>query len=360
MIQLLTEWWEWSDGPARLQALLLLLIGSFLLGGAGLLVNVLVLMRRREREQRREAKLRELAEDAIAAWMSGDMDDEALSRHFHRFVVQSRLNRRVVTDILYSTSKLLRGESQEPLQLLFRSLGLDRYCLKTLRQGVWHRQAYAARVLSQMQIHESIPVIWSKLNTQEMMLRIELISALAAFGDFSGLQRVEHSGQRLSDWEQLLLLERFRALELTELPPFENWLRSSEADWVLFGVRLCRYFNRLDKIVELGDLLGNPDERVQGAILDAFEYLGSPEVVEPLLAYVESAVGECLLRTLRLLGRLSDEEVVPLLMAYAVHADDAVRHTALHALRENFMAEEELLRLTGATHADNALTPSVS
>ncbi len=74
----------------------------------------------------------------------------------------------------------------------------------------------------------------------------------------SWLEDINDTNASISDWEQILLLERFRRLNTGQLPPFETWLTSTRSDWVLFGIRLCRYFNRFDQVLELGNLLGAP------------------------------------------------------------------------------------------------------
>lgn len=349
------DWWNWTDGQDHLFAFLLLMSVLYALGTLLLLGYIWLLMLRRNRQADREAALRGRLEDDVAVWMAGDLSTWELGNRFIAVLSRDERARPVLADVLYATSKLLRGDSQPQLRDLFRRLLLDRFIKARLQSHKWHEQAYAVRVICQLRLNEFRSLIRPRMRTRRGVLRVEAITALVAMGDQSGLRHVAETGDYLSDWEQLLLLERFKTLETHELPPYEDWLQSSRPDWVLFGIRLCRHYNRFDQIAQMGPLLKADDGRVQVAVLGAFEALGDPDLVPELLNYLPYATGNCLVRTLKLLADLLPEtDARPLLLDYADHPDPLVRLTALESLRALGLPAAELHHFT-ERRADMAL-----
>lgn len=357
-MQSLIDWWNWTDGQDHLHAFLLVFSGLYVFMTTLLLGYIWVVMLRRNRRTEWMAGVRSEAEDDMAVWMAGDFSTWELGNRFQAVLQRDHRARPVLADVIYATSKLLRDESQPQLRDLFRRLLLDRFIKAKVQSRKWYEQAYAVRVICQLRINEFRSLIRPRMRTRRGVLRVEAITALVAMGDHSGLRKVEQTSDYLSDWEQLLLLERFKTLDADELPPYEDWLASSRPDWVLFGIRLCRHYNRFDKIAGMGPLLRNDDVRVQVAVLGAFEFLGDPDLVPVLLDYRPYATGNCLVRTLKLLASLMPPaEATPILLDYADHADPLVRLKALECLRELGLPAAELQLLT-ESRSDMALLPA--
>jgi hypothetical protein len=343
------DWWNWTDGQEHLRAFLVLLTAGYCLGTVALLVYVWFVMMNRKRRLAHLAELRSRFEDDVAVWLAGDLTTWELGDRFQRALREDDRARPVLVDVLFATSKLLRSEAQPPLRDLFRRLLLHRYCIRLLKSWNWARQAYGVSVIGQLQFKEALSLVRARLKTRKSVLRVEAITALVAMGNHTSLRRVEEAGKDLSDWEQLLLLERFKALDMDELPPFEDWLASSYPDWVLFGIRLCRHYNRLDKMMELGPLLYADDPRVQVAVLGAFEYLGDPDVAPFVQGYIPRATGQPLIRALKLYAELADLEAAPVLGEHLQHPDPLVRRTALDALRQLGLSGDERTLFAAAT-----------
>lgn len=354
-MQAFFDWWNWTDGQDHLHAFLLFFSVLYVVGTLLLLGYIWLVMLRRNRQAAWVADLRGRLEDSMAEWLAGDLSTWELSSRLQTELREDERTQPVLADVIYATSKLLREESQAQLRDLFRQLLLDRLILKKLQSLKWHEQAYACRVAGQLQLKEFTSMIRSRTRARRGVLRVEAITALVAMGDQSGLAKIVEHNHHLPDWEQLLLLERFKTLDSQDLPPYEDWLASSRPDWVLFGIRLCRHYNRFDKIAGMGPLLKADDSRVQVAVLGAFEALGDPDLVPVLLDYLPYATGNCLVRTLNLLADLMPAAgAKPILLDYAGHSDPLVRLTALEGLRGLGLPTSELHHLT-ESRADMAL-----
>lgn len=311
-----------------------------------LVTHTLWLMLIRSRRQRWEDALRGRVEDEISIWLAGDYSTEELTISLREELKKNHRSERVILDVIYATSKLFRGEGQSALRELLTSLDLYNTCYKLLKSGHWEQQAYATRIISQLQIAPALPLLKRKLTTKNKTLRLELIIAMVSLGDQVWLRDVEDTHPRLSEWEQILLLERFRQMDASHLPSFDGWLSSTHADWVLFGVRLCQHYNRFDKVFKMGMLLMHDDHRVQIAVLDAFSYLSSPENVPFLTNYIYQTEGDRLVCALKVLGSQGDPDVLDLLISYTQHLDPAVQLGALSALKEVGLSKDELWQLT--------------
>ena len=327
----------------------LLVIGLIVLFGLialASITHVLVLMLIRTHRERWVSALGTRTEDGISIWLAGDYSTEELTIRFRQAIAKDRRAEGVILKVLFATSKLFRPEGQSVLRELMVSLNLHRLCYKLLRSRHWQQQAYATQIISQLQMALALPLLKRKLRTKNTVLRLELIIAMVALGNHDWLQDVQNTNTRLSDWEQILLLERFRRLNTDQLPSFDIWLTATHADWILFGIRLCRHFNRFDRVQEMGALLRHEDKRIQMAVLDAFYYLGSPENIPFLTDYIQQATDDRLVFALKVLGNQGDPDVIDFLLPYTAHADASVQLSALGALKEMGLSKEELRPLT--------------
>lgn len=323
----------WLDELSPFQWLLLSLV--VISGSTAVLLvsHIFILMLIRNRRQKWTDSLQARIEDAIAVWLAGDYSTWELSICFQDVLKKEPKADSVILSVIYATSKLFRSEGQSALRELLTSLNLHHTCYKLLKSRHWYQQAYAIRIIGQLQLILALPKLKRKLKTRNTVLRLELITALAALGDYSWLQDVDRTNAQLSDWDQVLLLERFRRLDTDQLPPFDLWLTSAHVDWLLFGIRLCRYFNRFDKIPEMAALLKHEEKQVQLAVLEAFDYLGSPEIIPFLIDYIHQATGFQLRSALNVLGNQGDPNFVYVLVPYTSHEDPSIQRSALSALK---------------------------
>ena len=336
----------WSDSLSPFYLFLVSLVVISGLIALALVTHILGLMLIRNRRQRWENALQGRVEDEMSIWLAGDYSTGELTIDLREELKKDRRSGKIILDVIYATSKLFRGEGQSALRELLSSLNLHHSCYKLLKSSHWEQQAYATRIISQLQMTMALPLLKRRITTKNRTLRLELIIAMVSLGDQVWLRDVENTTSRLSDWEQILLLERFRQMDASQLPSFDGWLTSAQADWVLFGIRLCQYYNRFDKLVEMGMLLTHDDHRVQMAVLDAFNYLGSPENVPFLADYIHQAKGDRLVCALKVLGSQGDPDVIDLLIPYTQYPDSAVQLGALSALKEVGLSKEELRQLT--------------
>ncbi len=351
----LTDWTvelenTWLDSLSPFQLLLLTLVVISALTAVFLVVSVFVLMLIRNRRKQWTDTLKARIEDGIAIWLAGDNSIQELIITFQEEIKKDPRARKIILNVIFATSKLFRQEGQSALRQLLTGLNLHQLCYKLLKSRHWCQQAYAIQIIGQLQMEHALPLLKHKLKTKNSTLRLELITAMVALGDQSWLQEIDYTSAHLSEWEQIVLLERFRRLNIDQLPPFETWLTSIHTGWVLFGIRLCRHFNRFDQIPELGNLLQHPNKKVQTAVLDAFDYLGSPEIVPFLIRYLPQATGDRLCTTLRVLGNQGDPDLVRLLVPCIEHPDLSIQVSALSALKEMGLTKIELQQLSSNPH----------
>ncbi len=346
-----TEWIvnfenTWLDSLSPFQLLLLTLVVISTLTAVFLVAYVVVLMLIRNRKKQWADTLQARIEDGIAIWLAGDYSIQELIFAFQEEIQKDPRARKIILNVIFATSKLFRQEGQSALRQLLTGLNLHQLCYKLLKNRHWYQQVYATQIIGQLQMEQALPLLKHKLKTKNSTLRLELITAMVALGDQSWLQEIDYTSTHLSDWEQIVLLERFRRLNTDQLPPFEIWLTSAYTDWVLFGVRLCRHFNRLDQVLKLGNLLQHPAKKVQMAVLDAFDYLSSPEAIPFMIRYMHRATGDQLRTTLRVLGNQGDPDLITLLVPYTTHIDPTVQLSALSALKEMGLTKIELSELS--------------
>lgn len=356
---------EWIDALSPFQLFFLTMVSIFGLTALVLGTYSLVLMQRSTRRLHWINAFRSRVEDDIVIWLSGGyLTSELISKLQEEQKKDPRASEAIL-DVILATSKIFRNEGQSALIQLLVGLNLHFVCFRLLKSGHWYQQAYVTRIISQLQLENwrfiTLPLLKDKLTTQNLTLRIELIIAMVSLGDQSWLRGSDLTNSRLSDWEQLLLLERFRRLDTVQLPPFDSWLTAEHPDWILFGVRLCRHYNRFDKVQEMGTLLQHADERIQLAVLDAFDYLGTFETIPFLIAYIHQATGNRLTCALKTLGNQGDPDSIIILLPYTVDNDPVVQFSALSALKAVGLSKAELLRMSlDPRYIDHLFDPKLS
>lgn len=82
------------------------------------------------------------------------------------------------------------------------------------------------------------------------------------------------------------------------------------------------------------------------AVLDAFDYFGSPEAIPYLIRYMYQVAGHQLGTVLRVLGNQGAPDLIPLVASYTNHPDRTVQFSALRALKVMGLPKIDLRELS--------------
>ncbi len=260
-----------------------------------------------------------------------------------RELLRVGLNRIVLSEILLDLSRDVSGDTKKRLFKLYQDLDLDKDAYYKLKSWRWEVVSKGILELTQMQVTESYSFIIKFINDKRSTIRKQAEIATVSLKHEGIDYFLDTTKYRISEWQQLKLLNVIRNLEDYRPPRFKAWLTSKNKDVVLFAIRLIKFYNQNDAsssliellkhrnhqikqeaiqcikefhIVEALDTLklvfqkGNTDVKI--SILDAIAILGSAEEME-FLKYVETKYSDFAIKgkAISVMNRLVPESIMP-------------------------------------------------
>ncbi len=260
-----------------------------------------------------------------------------------RELLRVDLNRIVLSEILLDLSRDVSGDTKKRLFKLYQDLDLDKDAFYKLKSWRWEVVSKGILELTQMQVTESYSFIIKFINDKRSTIRKQAEIATVNLKHEGINYFLDTTKYRISEWQQLKLLNVIRNLEDYRPPRFKAWLTSKNKDVVLFAIRLIKFYNQNDAsssliellkhrnnqikqeaiqcikefhIVEALDTLklvfqkGNMDVKI--SILDAIAILGSTEEME-FLKHVEAKYSDFAIKgkAISVINRIVPESIMP-------------------------------------------------
>ena len=170
-----------------------------------------------------------------------------------RELLKNDFDRRVLISILLDLRKDVSGETQKQLIHLYKNLGLHEDAYKKLKSWRWEIVAKGIMELTQMQVIESYQLIVGFINNKRSVIRKQAEIATVTLKNEGISYFMDTTKYRISEWQQLVLLEVVRNNKDFEPPRFKAWLTSKNKHVVLLALRLIKHFNQNDARASLID-----------------------------------------------------------------------------------------------------------
>ena len=196
-----------------------------------------------------------------------------------RELLKNDFDRRVLISILLDLRKDVSGETQKQLIHLYKNLGLHEDAYKKLKSWRWEIVAKGIMELTQMQVIESYQLIVGFINNKRSVIRKQAEIATVTLKNEGISYFMDTTKYRISEWQQLVLLEVVRNNKDFEPPRFKAWLTSKNKHVVLLALRLIKHFNQNDARASLIELLKHRNNQIKE---EAINCLREFHVVEAL------------------------------------------------------------------------------
>jgi len=228
-----------------------------------------------------------------------------------RELLNNDLNRKILIDILMDLRKDLSGATLRKLFELYQSLGLHHDSYKKLESWGWHTISKGILELTQMHVEESYGFVTKFINDKRSTIRKQAEMAIITLNDEGLNYFLDTTTYRISEWQQLKILEVLKNKSDFQPPSFKHWLISKNKDVVLFALRLMSHHNQSDGNQALIELLKHKKSEIKAAAIDCIKEFHVVEAVETLkLVFWNSTVDIKIniLDALASLGNTSDIE----------------------------------------------------
>ncbi|MGB0404436.1 MAG: HEAT repeat domain-containing protein [Salibacteraceae bacterium] len=177
------------------------------------------------------------------------------------------VGRKTLIDEMLELHKGVKGDSAIAIEQLYRDFGLVKYQVDFINRGQWWEKAFAFRVFSEFGIVEEVDLIKKYVDHPNRVLRSEAQYAVVSLSGAAGLYFVPKLKSPISEWEQLVLLEKLYKFRPEDLPNVGPWLDSKNNSVVIFGTKIIHQFRMFQLQEKLLDLLIHKNELVVSQVV---------------------------------------------------------------------------------------------
>ena len=206
-----------------------------------------------------------------------------------RELLKDNFNRKVLIGILLDLKKDISGEARYRLFDLYKDLGLHQDAFKKLKSWRWEVISKGILELTQLQVEESYGSIKKFINHKKGVIRKQAQLATVSLRHEGISYFLDTCKYRISEWQQLKLLDILRNLEDFQPPRFKAWLTAKNKDVVLFSLRLIKYYKQNDANASLIELVKHKNDQVKIEAINCIKEFVVFEALETLKAVFGSA-----------------------------------------------------------------------
>ena len=214
-----------------------------------------------------------------------DDADVAEKSHYIRLKIEIRdllkddFNRKILSEILLDLRKDVSGDTQKRLFSLYSALGLEKDAFAKLESWRWEVISKGILELTLMEVEEAYTFIVKFINSRRATIRKQAEIAAVALKHEGINYFLDTTKYKISEWQQLKLLDVLRNKEDFNPPRFRAWLTSTNKHVVLFALRLIKFYNQNDANTSLIELVKHNDQQIRR---QAVECLKEFYVIEAL------------------------------------------------------------------------------
>ena len=182
--------------------------------------------------------------------------------------LKDQASRLVMTQVLLDLRKDVSGDARERVFALYQNLGLDRDAFAKLKSWRWEKVSQGILDLTEMRVDRAYPYIRKFINDRRSVIRKQAQLASVTLREEGITYFMDTAKYRISEWQQLKLLEVLQHRDAYDPPKFKAWLTSENSDVVLFALRLIRHYSQTDAESGLIALLKHRKTEIKKASLE--------------------------------------------------------------------------------------------
>ncbi len=263
-----------------------------------------------------------------------------------RQLLKDDFNRKVLTEILLDLRKDVSGDTQWRLFKLYTDLGLHLDAYEKLRSWRWEVISKGISELTQMNVIESYSLITKFINDKRATIRKQAEIATVTLKHEGINYFLDTTTFKISEWQQLKLLDVLRNFEDYRPPAFKAWLTSKNTHTVLFALRLIKYYSQNDAFPSIIELVKHHNNQIkQEAIfcIKEFNIVAALNVLKIVFWNSSAPLKISILDTIGAIG--SENDLQFLRSIESKEPDFSVKSKALSAI--NTIAPDSILPTKG-------------
>ena len=251
--------------------------------------------------------------------------------------------RQDIIDELIHAKKNLSGSFTINLVKLYELLELDQDSVRKLNHPKWHIKSKGIHELSSMKQKKYLKEIFRLTNNENNFVRNEAQSALVSFYGFSGLRFLNVATYPISEWQQILFLNKLNEVQPKELEVIGKWLQSSNDSVVVFSLKLATNYNCYQFYDVVIECLHHSSLQVKINALEYLKKMPGENLHDHIMGYYDGENKTLKLLILDILKETGSEKELDFLLKQLHHSDDGIKAAAaqtissLHPLGSSFL-----------------------
>ena len=231
-------------------------------------------------------------------------------------------HRRRVSEILMDIQTDVSGDTRQRLIKIYQDFGLHHDAIRRLKSWRWEIVCRGINELTQMQVTDAYTYIRKFVNDKRSIVRKQAQLATVALKPEGINYFLDTAKYKISEWQQLKLLETLHDLPDYTPPHFRLWLTSNNKDVVLFAVRLIKSFKQDDALDSLMKLVKHRDDKIKVEAIDCMRAFDFRKAVPLFKAIFWNCRSEVKLALLTAMGEMGSTEEIPFLKEVEKRAAD--------------------------------------
>lgn len=273
-----------------------------------------------------------------------------------RSLLKNKFHQKVLTGILLELRMDLSGSSLARLFELYKDLDLHLVAYKKLRSWRWEIVSEGILELTKMEVAESYGFLTKFINDKRPTIRKQAEMAVVTLSPEGLDYFLDTTRFKISEWQQLKLLEVIRTREDYLPPSFKSWLTSKNKYVVLFALRLIKHFHQNDATASIIELVKHRNNQIKLEAIDCIRTFHMTLALETLKTIFWRCTAVVKIAILQAIGSLgTDKELEFLNLIEKKEANFTVRSKALSAI--NLISPESILPTDGIIDTSKYVIP---
>ncbi|NND80147.1 MAG: hypothetical protein HKN53_09620, partial [Maribacter sp.] len=220
----------------------------------------------------------------------------------------------------------------------------------------WAVVAKGILELTQMHVTESYQMIAGFINDRRSVVRKQAEIATVTLRNEGISYFMDTTKYRISEWQQIVLLEIIRNNKDFTPPLFKVWLTSGNRDVVLMALRFIKHFNQNDAKASLIELLKHRNNQIKEEAINCIKEFHVVEALDTLKLVFwrcSTDLKILILGTIAELGDIGEIEFLRQMEHKRLHF--SVKNKALNAI--NSIAPESVMPIKGIESTESIVVP---
>lgn len=273
-----------------------------------------------------------------------------------RQLIKNDFNRKILSEVLLDLQKDVSGDTQKRLFKLYQDLNLHTDAFAKLKSWRWEVVSKAITDLTQMQVSEAYGFVTKFINDKRATIRKQAELATVTL-KHEGLNFfLDTTTYKISEWQQLKVLDITRNQKDYQPPRFKAWLTSTNSYVVLFALRLIKFYQQNDANASLIELVKHKNNQIKQEAIDCIKEFHIVEALDTLKTIFWNSTTDVKISILDTIGIIGEEKDIEFLQLIEnKESNFYVKSKALSSI--NAIAPESIMPSKGILDTSNFQIP---